>query len=378
MKLELTCEQIKYKDEFNKFVNEIIIPEAAQIDRKQYLPREIIKELTIRGYLGLMIDEKYGGKGADAITIGLLNEELGRGCTTVRNLITVHGMVALAIQKWASEELKNKWLPKLASGECIGAFGLSEPEIGSNAQGIKSTVIDDKNHYVLNGSKKWITMAQIADVFLVFAKYDGKPTAFLVERDTQGFNITPIIDMLGARGSMVGELNFCNCKILKSNIVGSIGTGLSHVALSSLDYGRYTIAWGSVGLGQACINDSIVYASKREQFGNALKDNQLIQKMITEMVVNVKAARQLCYKSGYLRQNCDPESIMETWVAKYFASKMINQVASNALQIHGANGCCSDYPIERYFRDARINEIIEGTSQMHEILIANNAMRGLR
>jgi alkylation response protein AidB-like acyl-CoA dehydrogenase len=181
---------------------------------------------------------------------------------------------------------------------------------------------------------------------------------------------------MGARASMIAEVIMENCRIPKENIVGAVGTGLSHVAMSSLDYGRYTVACGCVGLAQACLDESLRYARRRRQFGQALRKNQLIQKIITEMVVNIEAARLLCLNAGYLKESGDPDSIMAIWNAKYFASKMAVQVASDAVQIHGANGCCRDYPVERYYRDAKINEIIEGTNQMHEVMIATNAFRG--
>jgi alkylation response protein AidB-like acyl-CoA dehydrogenase len=174
---------------------------------------------------------------------------------------------------------------------------------------------------------------------------------------------------------MIVQLDMKDCNIKKENLVGRVGTGLSHVALSCLDYGRYTIACGCVGAAQACLVESIRYTRKRKQFGSPLRENQLIQKMITEMVVNIKAARYLCYSAGYLKDVGDPDSIMETWTAKYFASTMLGKITSDAVQIHGANGCSSQYPVERYYRDAKINEIIEGTSQMHEVLIATNAIR---
>jgi glutaryl-CoA dehydrogenase (non-decarboxylating) len=168
-----------------------------------------------------------------------------------------------------------------------------------------------------------------------------------------------------------------DCAIPTANLVGGVGTGLSHVALSCLDYGRYSVAWGSVGLGQACMEDSLRYARKRMQFGKALEAQQLIQKMITEMLVNIRAARLLCLHAGRLREAGSPESIMEIWNAKYFASRMVVRVASHAVQIHGANGCHRDYPVERYYRDAKINEIIEGTTQMHEVLIATHAFSAI-
>ncbi len=377
MKIELTQEQLDNKEIFRKYVDEEIIPYAEQNDRNEYMPPEMVKKLVERGYLGSMIPKEYGGLGMDMITLGILNEEVGRGCSSIRSLLTVHGMVALAILRWGSKEQKEYWIPKMCTGEIIGAFGLTEPNVGSDAKSVEATAVLEEDYYVLNGRKKWTTMGQIADIFVIFAKCEGKPTAFLLERNTPGFSTKPIKGLLGARASMIAELQIENCRIHKNNIIGSVGTGLSHVALSCLDYGRYTVAWGCVGLAQACLEASVEYSRKRKQFGEPLRKNQLIQKMITEMVVDIKAARLLCYQAGYLKDIGDPETIMETWNAKYFAAKMVNKVASDTVQIHGANGCCRDYSAERYFRDARVNEIIEGTTQMHEVLIATNAFRNV-
>lgn len=372
MKIELTKEQLKWKSEFKEFVDREVAPYASKNDREERVSIEVIEMLKEKKYLGSMLPKEYGGMGLDWISIGILNEEIGRGCSSVRSLLTVHGMVALAILRWGSDKQRNTLLPKMASGEIIGAFALTEPEVGSDAKNIQSKAVLSDDCYILNGHKKWITMGQIADIFLVFAQCEEKPTAFLVEKDTPGFTKTPITGLMGVRASMIAELHMDNCGIPKENIVGRVGTGLSHIALNCLDYGRYTVASGCVGLAQACLEQSVRYSRKRKQFGSVLIENQLIQKMITEMVVNIKAARLLCYHSGYLKDVSDPDSIMETWTAKYFASKMVNQVAVDAVQIHGANGCSSDYPVERYMRDAKINEMIEGTTQMHEIIIATN------
>lgn len=377
MKIELTKEQLNWKAEFRDFVDEAVMPYAEKNDREERIDPELMERLKEKGYLGSMLPREYGGLGLDWVTMGVLNEEIGRGCSSLRSLLTVHGMVALALLRWGSDEQKHQWLPKMAAGEIIGAFALTEPEVGSDAKNVQSAAVATGHNYVINGHKKWITMGQIADIYLVFAQCEGKPTAFLVERNTPGFTATAISGLLGARASMLAELHLADCVIPQDNMVGSVGTGLSHVALHCLDYGRYTVACGCVGLGQACLEQSVDYSRKRRQFGRALRENQLIQKMITEMTVNVKAARLLCYQSGYLKDVMDPDSIMETWTAKYFASKMVNQAASDAVQIHGANGCSRDYPVERYMRDARINEIIEGTSQMHEMLIALHTIRNI-
>lgn len=370
-------EQLELKDEFRNFVDNEIIPCATDNDINESIPGSLIEKVAQKGYLGSMIDKKWGGMGLDTVTMGILNEETGRGCSSVRSLLTVHGMVALAIMKWGTDDQREKWLPKMAKGEVIGAFGLTEPNIGSDAKSIEATAKLVGEEYILNGKKKWTTMGQIADLFLIFAQCEGKHTAFLVERETKGFSTKPIKNLMGARASMIAELELDDCHIPAENIIGNVGTGLSHVALTCLDYGRYTVACGCVGLGQACLEESIKYSKKRKQFGNYLRKNQLIQKMITEMVVSVKAARLLCYNAGSLKDAMEPDCIMETWNAKYFAAIMVNDVSSKAVQIHGANGFSKDYPVERFFRDARVNEVIEGTTQMHETLIAINAYRSM-
>jgi len=295
----------------------------------------------------------------------------------VRSLLTVHGMVALAISRWGAKEQMEFYLPKMAKGELIGAFALTEPDVGSDAKSVKTKAELLGDHYIINGTKKWITMGEIADIFLVVARCEEKLTAFLIDKDTPGLYIKPIKGLLGARASMIAEIDMKDCRVKKENLLGRIGTGLSHVALSSLNYGRYTIACGCVGAAQACLEESVKYSRNRIQFGTSLSENQLIKKMITEMSVNIKAARYICYSAGYLRDIADTDYIMETWAAKYFASKMICKVASDAIQIHGANGCISDSSVERHYRDAKINEIIEGSSQMHEILIANNVIKNI-
>ncbi|MEK4528314.1 MULTISPECIES: acyl-CoA dehydrogenase family protein [Paenibacillus] len=370
MKVELNAEQLMWQEQFKDFVDSEIIPYASLNDSEERIHPELLAKITEAGYLGSMLPKEYGGMELDNITIGILNEEVGRGCSSVRSLLTVQGMVGLAILRWGTEQQRQYWLPALATGTTLGSFGLTEPSVGSDAKSIETTAVLDGDEYILNGHKKWITMGQLADVFLILAQCENKPTAFIVERDSIGFSVEPMSGLLGARASMIAELKMDSCRIPKENLLGQVGTGLSHVALPCLDYGRYTIACGCVGLAKACLDASVHYANSRIQFGRAIRENQMIQKMITEMSVNMKAARMLCYRAGYLRDVGDPESIMETWTAKYFASTMVNKVASDAVQIHGANGCHRDYPVERYYRDARINEIIEGTTQMHEILIA--------
>jgi glutaryl-CoA dehydrogenase (non-decarboxylating) len=375
MKIELNSRQEEWQAEFREFANKEIAPYAGKHDIEEKLDNEVVKKIAQKGYLGSMLPKQYGGMELDTVSIGILNEEIGRGCSSARSLLTVHGMVSLAILRWGTVEQKEYYLPQMASGEMIGAFALTEPNVGSDAKSIETTAVFSEDEYILNGTKKWITMSQIANVFLIFARCDDKPTAFLVERNTPGFSVVPMSGLMGCRASMIGELHLENCRIPKSSIVGTVGSGLTHVALYALDYGRYTVACGGVGLSQACLEQSIRYSRKRKQFNAPLRENQLIQKMITEMVVNIKASRLMCYNAGYLKDAKDPDSLMETWNAKYFASKVANLSANYAVQIHGANGYCNEYPVERLFRDAKSSEIIEGTSQMHEVLIATNAFR---
>lgn len=370
MKIELTPQQKEDRAAFRAFVDEAIALYANQWDREERTPPELIQKLAHKGYLGALLPKDSGGSGMDAITYGLLSEEIGRGCSSLRSLLTVHSMVAHALLKWGSPLQKADWIPQLASGEAIAAFALSEPNVGSDAKSVETTATLSGNSYLLNGQKKWITYGQIADIFLVFAQCDGKPSAFLVEKNSPGLSIEPISGMLGVRASMLAQLHFNNCQIPQENLVCRQGFGFSHVAASALDCGRYSVAWGCVGIAQACLEACIQYTSQRQQFGVYLREHQLIRQLITDAIANIKAARLLCYQAGYLKDIGNPKSIMETSIAKYFASTTATKVASDAVQIHGGNGCSSDYPVQRYFRDAKIMEIIEGSTQIQQLTIA--------
>ncbi|BDI19708.1 acyl-CoA dehydrogenase [Nostoc cf. commune SO-36] len=373
MRIELTSQQKNYQAEIRAFVNEEIYPHASEWDKKEFTPPKLIKKIAQRGFLGAILPIEYAGKGMDMITFGILNEEIGRGCSSVRSLLTVHNMVSQALCKWGNKTQKDYWLPKLALGEIIAAFALSEPNVGSDAKSVETTATFVGDAYILNGQKKWITYGQIADIFLVFAKCEGKPTAFLVEKNNPGFSIKPMSGILGTRASMLAELQFNNCQISEKNLVGKLGFGFSYIAASALDYGRYSVASGCVGIAQACLEACIKYTSDRKQFDVYLKEHQLIRQKITQMIVNIKAARLLCYQAGYLKDISHPNSIIETSVAKYFASTAANKIANDAVQIHGGNGCSSEYPVERYLRDSKIMEIIEGSTQIQEITIAESA-----
>lgn len=376
MKIELSPEQKHYQAEFRAFTNEMIMPYADRFDREECMPRETIEALAQQKYLAATLPEDIGGLGGDAITFGILNEEIGRGCSSVRSLLTVHTMVSQAILRWGSQEQKSDWLPRLAIGETIGAFALTEPNVGSDAKSVETAVTPQGDTYVINGCKKWITYGQIADLFLLFGQCNGKPTAFLVERDRPGLTIRPIRGILGTKASMLAELHFESCVIPRQNLLGAVGFGFVAVGASALDWGRYSVACGCIGISQACLEASLDYTSKRKQFGVYIKEHQLIRRMITDMVTNIDAARLLCYQAGYLKDIGDPAAATEVFKAKYLASVVANKVASDAVQIHGANGCSSDYPVERYLRDAKVMEIIEGSSQIQQLIIAKHAYEG--
>ncbi len=374
--LQLTDVEIEYVKEFKSFTNNNVVPHANQFDKTERLSEQVIQKLKESGYLGSMIPKEYGGLGLSQVAIGLLNREIGRGCSSLRSLLTVHGMVALSILRWGTAEQKSYYLPKMASGEILAAFALSEPEVGSDANAIQCTADLSEDKYVINGCKKWTTMAQIADIILVVAKCNDKVTAFIVEANTKGLSINKVNGLIGLKASMMAELCFNDCCVPQDNIIGKIGMGLSHVALSGLDYGRYTVAWGCVGMSKICLEKSIHYSKKRKQFGEPIRKHELIQKMITEMVVQTQAAELMCYNAGNLKDKGNTDSIMSVWHAKYLASKTANLVSGYAIQVMGANGCMESNSVERFYRDAKIMEIIEGSSQIHEILIANNAYVG--
>ena len=376
MEIELTPQQIQEQERFSAFVDKEITPYADQFDKEESIPPETIKKLAEVGYLGAIIPKENGGQDMDAITFGLLCEEVGRSSASLLSLLTVHSMVCQALMKWGNASQKTNWLPKLATGEIIAAFGLTEPNVGSDAKSVETMAVLSDNSYVLNGEKKWISFGQVANLFLIFAQYDGKSTAFLVERERSGFSTEPLKGLLGFRAAMIAKVFMSKCQIPAENLIGRAGFGFSHVASTALDHGRYCVAWGCLGLGQACLDACLSYTSKRKQFGSFLKGHQLIQQMIAEMITNLKAARLLCYHAGYLKDKGDPSLIMETAIAKYFASRMVTKIADDAVQIHGANGCSSDYPVQRYLRDAKIMEIIEGSTQMQQIIIAKSGYHG--
>ena len=377
MNIELSAEQKENQAIFRNYANSRIAPHADRHDHEQRISPELINDLAKHGYLAGTVPKEYGGRNMDMITFGLLNEELNRACTSVRSLVTVQSMVAHAIDAWGNEDLKKQWLSALAKGEKIAAFAMTEPEYGCDAGSIQTTVEFSDGSLILNGHKKWISYGLIADVFLVFARNDNSICALLLEKGTVGLIVEPMAEIMGTRATMLAELKFDNCTIPATNIIGNIGFGLSTVGFSALNIGRYSIAWGCVGMAQACYEHCIQYTRKRKQFGVRLRDHQLIKRKITNMMVDIKAARLMCYQAGILMNSGHRDIFKNMLMAKYFASKVAVSVTTDAVQIHGANGYSREYPVERFFRDAKIMEMIEGSNQMLQIMISRYGYKEL-
>jgi alkylation response protein AidB-like acyl-CoA dehydrogenase len=310
----------------------------------------------------------------DWVTFGLLNEELGRACSSVRSLVTVHSMACHAVLRWGSRAQKERWLPRLASGSALGAFALSEPDVGSDAGAVGTTAVADGDSYVLTGRKKWTTYGQLADLFLVFARTEGKPVAFLVERGAPGLDVRPLHGITGTRAAMLAELAFDGCRVPAESRVAGPGFGMA-VAMSALEVGRYSVACGCAGLLRACLDASLAYAAERVQYGVPIGEHQLVQRMLANMAADWRAAHWLCLRAGWLRDAGDPAAGPETFVAKYFASTAATRAALDAVQIHGANGVSEEYPVERFLRDSRVMEIIEGSTQIQQVAIARHELQ---
>lgn len=373
MDFDLTEEQRMIQQTIRKFADEEIAPVASQNDKKAEFPREIFAKLADLGFMGTPIPEEYGGEGFDFISHALVAEELGRVDSSLRGTYSVQvSLVELPLNKYGNEMQKKKYLPKLTSGDWIGCFGLTEPNAGSDPAGMMSTAKEDGDDYVLNGQKTWITNAGIADMAIVYAKTEPKAgakgiTAFIVERGFEGFSTRDLHDKLGLRASNTGEIFLEDCRVPKENVLGEVNQGFK-IALGTLDFGRYTVAAGCVGLAQGCIDICKEYAKQRIQFGKPIASFQLIQQMIADMVVECEAGRLLVYRAGDLK-NKGLRNTRETSIAKYYCSEMANRVAYKAIQIHGGYGFSGEYDVERFYRDARINTLYEGTSQIQQLII---------
>ena len=373
MDFDLTEEQRMLQETISKVADEEIAPVASENDKRGEFPRQLFNRLAELGFMGTPIPEEYGGAGFDYISHAIVAEEIGRVDSSLRGTYSVQvSLVALPILKFASEEQRKKYLPRLTSGEWIGCYGLTEPDAGSDPVSMRTTATEDEDHYVLNGQKTWITNAGIADLAIVYAKTDPEAgargiTAFLVERDFEGFSTKDIHDKLGLRASNTGEIYLENCRVPKENVMGEVNRGFK-LALGTLDFGRFTVAAGCVGSAQGCIDICKDYARERIQFGKPIGSFQLIQQMIADMVVESEAGLLLVYRAGHLKNKNLPNT-RETSIAKYYCSEMVNRVAYKAVQIHGGYGFSGEYAVERFYRDARINTLYEGTSQIQQLII---------
>jgi alkylation response protein AidB-like acyl-CoA dehydrogenase len=360
------------------FTDAHIVPYAGDFERAGYIPEELLERMSAAGLWAPFLPPGAGGTGMDMVTLGQIHEEVGRGCSSVRSLLTVHTMLTWALQRWGSPEQRDRWAASLGRGETIGAFCLTEPEAGSDAAGIATTAAPSGGGWLLNGTKKWITNGQRADLFLVFARTAGSIGAFLVPRHAPGVQIRPIPEILGTRASMLAEVSFTDVRLGGDALLGPSGFTAGMVLTGTLDLGRYSVAAGSVGIIQACLEACADYTARRTVGGSALRDLQLIQAKVSDMVTDVRAARLLCAEAGRLKDAGEAGTIMATWVAKYFASRAAARHAAEAVQIHGANGCGPDYPVARYYRDAKVMEIIEGSNEVQQITIAGEAYREMR
>lgn len=343
---------------------------ADRFDAEQSLPPELLGELAERRLLAAAVPVSHGGLGLDAHRIGEICEALGHASGSVLSLFTVHSMVAVALARWGSAQHKQAWLGAMADGKTLAALAISEPDAGSDISAIGTRLRVDGDTIVVSGSKRWISFGQIADLFLVGGVLDGQLAMVLVERDTPGLEIVPIRDMLGFRAGMLAQLEFRDCVVPAANLLGRPGFGLSQIVGSVLDHGRYCIAWGCAGLARACLEASLDYADRRSQFGKPLREHPLIQALITDMMVDARAARLMCGEAAQARAQARPDLIQRATAAKYFAARVADQAASAALQIHGANGCSDRFPVQRYLRDAKVMNIIEGSTQIQQMLVA--------
>lgn len=364
-------------DVAKQFSAEVLRPNAAQFDNEQGVPESVLKEMCTSGLAGAVLPKEYGGGGVDALTWGRITEEVGVGCSNSRALLTVHSsLVGETIERLGTDAQKQHWLPQLVTGERIAAFALSEKDAGSDASAVATRFEEKDDHFVLNGTKKWITYAAVANLFLVFAaSEDGSTNAFLVEREREGLSTTPMTGLLASRGAHLGEITFDNVKIPKENLFGRPGMGFSFVANQALFYGRFSIAWAGVAIARSALEEMVTWSRTRKQFDKKISQHQLIQAMIADGVTSVHAGRAMCERISELKDANDDAAVMETNITKLFTSRIATEVANNAVQIFGGNGLWQAYPAERLYREARVLEVIEGTTQIQQMMIANYGLR---
>ncbi|MEV6164509.1 acyl-CoA dehydrogenase family protein [Streptomyces sp. NPDC052052] len=357
------------------FVDTEIVPYAEEWDQAERLPPQILARIGELGLWAPFLPPSDGGSDMRWTTLGRVHEEIGRGCSSVRSFLTVHTMVTWTVHRWGSDAQRARWLPRLAAGELLGAFCLTEPDSGSDASASGTVAEPAASGWVINGEKKWMTAGQVAGLLLVFCRTGDGMSAFLVPADSPGVEITPIKGVMGTRASMLAGITLRDVRVGQDALIGPRGWAAGTVMTGALDLGRYSVACGSVGVVQACLDACVDYTSRRTVRDGPLSELQLIRRKISDMVVGSRAARLLCAEAGRLKDADDPATIMATWVAKYHASTAATAAASDAVQIHGANGFSADHPAARLYRDAKVAEIIEGSTELQQLTIATEAYR---
>ncbi|HLR54140.1 MAG TPA: acyl-CoA dehydrogenase family protein [Pseudogracilibacillus sp.] len=378
MDFQLSEEQKMLKNSVRNFVDNEIMPYISEWDKQGSYNPAINQKLADLGLMGVCIPEKYGGSGMDYNSLAIVCEELERGDTTFRTAVSVHiGLNSMSLLQWGTEEQKQKYLVPQAKGEKLAAFGLTEPGAGSDVAAMQSTATKEGDHYILNGSKTWISLCDQADHFLVFAYTDKSKkhkgiSAFIIERNWEGFSSKGIEGKLGIRAGNTGEIFMDNVKVPAENLVGEEGEGFK-IAMGSLDNGRFTVAAGAVGQIEACKEASIDYCHERETFGKPIGQHQLVQQMIAKMEAGLQMSRLLVFRAGELK-NAGKRNTRETSLAKWQACDFANEAANDAVQIHGAYGYSNEYPVERYLRNSKAPVIYEGTREVHTIMQAEYAL----
>ena len=380
MDFDLTDEQQLIRQTAREFTDKEIVERAKQNARDHHFDLELVKKIADQGYLGAIVPREYGGAGLGYLDYGLVVEEIGRGCSSVRTVISVQtSLVCSAILKWGTEEQKHHYLPKLCSGEWLGCFGLTEPDTGSDAAKQKTRAKKTDNGWVINGAKMWISMGNYAKVALIFAQTDPEKghrglACFMVDTDQPGYQASTIEHKMGLHASDTASIALEDVEVTDDQMLGEVGDGFK-VAMSALDSGRYSVAAGCVGICQGCVEESVKYAKEREQFGKPIASFQLVQAMIADMVLKTDASRMLVWRAGFLKDTGRPNTL-ETSVAKLHATEAAVECSNTAIQVHGGAGYVDDHPVERYFRDVRVTTLYEGTSQIQKLIIGR-AMTGI-
>ncbi len=382
MDFKLTDEQQMLKEMCRSFAENELKPKAEHYDRTHEFPWEHVKKMGEMGLMGVVYPEKYNGAGMDYLSYAIAVEELSRGCASTGVICSAHNSLCLSpIYYFGTEEQKMKYLSRLCTGEWIGCFGITEPEAGSDAAGTKTTAEFKNGRWVLNGTKNFITNGGVANVAVVTAvteKGIGHKglSFFIIEKGTPGFSVGKTEDKLGICASSTTELVFDNCEIPEENLLGKKGDGFK-IAMHTLDGGRVGIAAQALGIAQAAYDTAKAYAMERKQFGKSIASFQAIQWMIADMATEIEAARLLVYQAAnYMNTGERQRYSKYSAMAKLFASETSHRVTHKAIQIHGGYGYVKDYPVERYYRDARITEIYEGTSEIQRLVIASNELKG--